>query len=143
MPITDAPGLCRIYRRLLTVGPSTAYELAEACFVVRRHAQWSLNRLHEVGLAHIVSWRKQFGTGARGRPYSAVWVYGPGKHAERPAPESPASTQRRRAQRLVSHHGVEIASRILYSRKNGGADRIVQDGVTIYQRASPRGKRVA
>lgn len=141
--MSDAPGLCRVFRRLLTAGPQTSYELAEACFVVRRHAQWSLKRLHEVGLARIVGWRKQFGAGARGRPHFAVWAYGPGQHAKRPPPETPTVVQRRRALRLRQQHGAELATRILSSRKDGGVDCLVQDGVTIYRRARPRGKRAA
>lgn len=142
MPLNDAPGLCRVFRRLRDHGPATTYELAEKCHVVDRHALWSLHRLHEVGLAHITAWRKQFGGGARGRPHFAVWVCGPGAHAPKPPPETAIAVQRRRTERLRKQYG-KNTPRILRSRSNGGADVIVVDGETVYRRAAPRGRAVA
>lgn len=132
-------GLVRVYNHLRDVGPATSYELAEACFVVRRHAQYSCNQLQDLGLAHIGGWRRQFGEGARNRKPIAIWHFGYGKTAQRVLDESSKQARDRRVRRLERHYGPEIARRILNSRRNGGADRIAVDGRVVYQRGKPRG----
>lgn len=141
--MSDSPGLCRVFRHLRDAGPATAQDLADACYVVKRHAHWSLNRLHELGLVHIKAWRKQFGEGSRGRPHIAVWVYGHGTHAPKPAPELARDVQVRRANRLRRQHGEDVARKILASRRDNGASVIVVDGEVVYRRQSPRGVRRA
>jgi hypothetical protein len=141
--MTYPAGLMRVFNYLRDVGPATCLELAEHCFVVPRHAQYCVTQLAELGLVHIGGWRRQFGAGARFRRPLAVWHFGYGKTACRVVDNSAKSARDRRVKRLREEFGDEIASRILASRSNGGADRIVVDGRTLYERGKPRGYRRA
>lgn len=131
--------MTRIYSALRAGVEASAYEFADSCFCVRRHAQYCLNALRDVGLAHVARWRRQTGEGSRGRPHIAVWSYGPGPDARRPRKMTAKQARDRRVRRLNKRFGNEISKQILRSRKDGGACTLVLDGQVAYRRGVPRG----
>lgn len=140
--MTQAAALTRIYNVLRTGAAHTAYELADECFCVRRHAQWCVTCLRDHGLAHISHWRRQTGEGARGRPHTAVWAYGPGPDAERPQRLTSKQARTLRIRRLKAKYG-QLATAILRPRKSGGASVLMLGGEVVYRRGVPRGRKGA
>jgi hypothetical protein len=95
----------------------------------------SLRVLQQCGLIHISGWRK---VGSGGGHPAKLWAFGHGNDAPKPpsvdAQKCRRESRNRRLQFITKQYGKDIAKRIFTSRGNGGADRVVIDGITIYQR---------
>lgn len=85
---------------------------------------------------HISQWRRE-------GSYSPVMIVaaGPGVDAKKPEKRTPATSSQARRKALIERFGKETATRIMTSRADGGVDKIIRDGVVVYQRQAPRGMR--
>lgn len=83
---------------------------------------------------HIDRYERQIQGGA----YSPVYAAGEGLNARKPKAIKPREASSNRKAKLIDEYGEEIASKIMRSRKQGGADKIVVDGRLIYERGPSR-----
>ena len=131
----DSPAAVDILGWLRMHGPAEVQEIVYRVGYSLKRSQEVMRLLHSIGVVHISAWRPC--TIGGGRP-AKVWNGWPGKDIPLPAP-IPASTSRRESwhrthQRHVQNYGVAIANKIMRARNNGGADQVVIDGKTVYQR---------
>ena len=135
--MTTPLAIPRIYNALRELGRGSNEEISAKAFCGVKHTRKVLMDLRECGLVHIADYRKRDGVGGT---RIHIWQFGPGEEHEKVVVKDHIQIRRKRRRRLVSEYGVEIARRIIASRSKGGADRIVVDGKTVYQRGKPRGK---
>lgn len=119
-------------------GHRTAIEMAEIIGTSTSWARKVMRSLHAQGYVHIAAWERE---GA----HPPVAVYGPGRgeDAKKPKKLTHAEANARRRRRLDEQYGEEAAKRILTPRSQGGPERIVQDGRTVWARGVNRGIRTA
>lgn len=97
----------RVLAELKSFKGLTAVELADVMDVPRRAAERYLRQLYAEQRVHVGAWlRAEVGT-RNGHHPSRVWRAGPGRDAERPAPEPVQQTQAR----YRAKNGVMIAAR--------------------------------
>lgn len=141
--MTTAAAPQRICALLRTGVKLTAYEVAARCYCAKRHAQMLLLEMRECGLVHRHAWHRPApGAGARNRRPIAIWAWGQGADAPKPAKDTANVIRRRRHTRLTEQFGLTMANRILKSRGQGGTSVLRLEGETAYQRGVPRGKYV-
>ena len=63
-----------------------------------------------------------------------VFALGNKKDVPKPAKQKKSVCEKRFRENLKARYGTNIACKMLRSRNNGGPDRIIVDGVTIYER---------
>lgn len=102
----------------------------------------AINDLHKLGVIHIHSWKPANGGGFP----SKRWKCWPGKDAKQPA-LIPRRTSRLKwyhgkIKRMTELYGEEVARKMVYSRNCYGADKIVIDGKTIFERQDKPGRPV-
>ncbi len=100
----------------------------------------AVRELHSLGVIHIHSWRQ-----ANGGGYPAKrWKCWPGKDAKQPAliPKriSRLKWYHGKIKRMTALYGEEIARKMVYSRTCYGADKIVIDGKTVFERQQQCGR---
>ena len=129
--------IVRIYNAMQEAGTATAKEIAVTAHASATYTSQVLRWLRDCGLCHIHSRKSRKNAGGT---RLIVWKFGQGEDApkEEVVRDFNASHRRRQA-RLIDQYGHETAIKILRSRANGGADRIVKDGKVIYQRGKRRG----
>lgn len=129
---------CAAYAYLRDHGPSESTHIADGIFRTWKTTCAALNILHECGLIHIKTWRPV--TTGGGFP-AKVWAFGYGEDAQRPKARDAKEIRRncwhKRKADVTQKYGIEVARKIFKSRNQGGADRIVIDGRTVYQRGAP------
>lgn len=124
------------YMLYLQRGNRTALEMAEITGATTSWTRKVLESLRRQGFSHVAEWERD---GAH--PPIAVYAPGRGVDAPRPKPLTQKQSNRRRWNRLVERFGEEAARRIITPRSQGGPERIVQDGKTVWVRGVPRGSR--
>lgn len=92
-----------------------------------RTMQHLLKALRERGLIHIAAWRYQ--SAGSSCPACRVFVYGPGRDAIKPAAFGKEGCRRCYRDKV----GRQLYNRVTEARKRG-AERLVLDGVTVWQR---------
>lgn len=104
--------------------------------------QRAVRELHALGIIHIAKWRPAEGGGFPAK----LWKCWPRKDAEKPPLASKKQSRlkwyRKTVKTMTDLYGHSVARKVLTSRKYGGADKIVIDGKTIYER-QPRSGRPA
>lgn len=129
---------CAVFRYLRDHGPAESTVIADAIHRAWKPTLAALNTLHACGLIHVAAWRPV--TVGGGWP-AKVWAFGYGEDAPRPPARDAKAIRReswhRRRAHLAEQYGDEVARKIYRSRNNGGADRIVIDGRTVYERGKP------
>lgn len=134
--MTTPLGLQRICSYLSSVKTATVQQIAEACHICPCHVRRSLQTFSELGLAYKAGHKRREGVGGT---QIHVWARGCEPNAE-PLPREPSKVLRkRRVEWLRRNYGTKITNRILASRSRGGSDKIIVEGVTIYERGKPRG----
>ncbi len=129
----NSPAAMRILAHLQFIGPATRWDLAKACHTDQRHAAELIRAMRRhPGMLHIGGWvRPASGNG----PYAPVYAIGPGKDKPKPRPLTGSEKSKRRRNALLEKFGDQkTVNRICKSRNNGGASRVVIDGVTLYER---------
>lgn len=129
----NTPAAMRMLERLQYVGPATRWTMAKECHIDQYHAANIVRLMIRLGgLLHISGWsRPESGHGS----YAPIYSIGPGANKPKPKQLTATVKSRNRRNSLIERFGDSlIAERICRSRRNGGADRIVIDGKTIYQR---------
>jgi hypothetical protein len=137
MTIRVSRSFIRLVEFLEAHGPMDTQAIADNCHMVRRQAQHIISQMRKVGgLVYIAAWDR-YGDGQSG---NMAPRYAIGNQADAPKPKRVSNkvAQRNRAQRLREAYGSHIAWRMMESRHSGGADRIVIDGKTIYERGKVR-----
>jgi len=129
----------RIVQLLIDNPGKTTKEISEAIHCSRRNAQLLIAKLHASQEVHIGGWKRQTGLG--GGHIVAKWTAGPGETAKKLKHRTPTENQRNRINRLVKEYGKETARKIISPRTDKGMEVIARDGVVIYRRGTPRGKR--
>lgn len=92
-----------------------------------RTMQTMLKTLRVRSLIHIGSWRYE--SAGASCPACRVFVHGPGKDAVKPAALGRKTCRRRYREKV----GRKLYNRVTEARKRG-AERLVLDGVTVWQR---------
>lgn len=136
--MTTPLGLVRICAFLRKAKKATVVEIAQACFVSEKHVRRAMLSFREIGLAHKAEHIRRTGMGGT---QIIVWAYGCAPDAPKLPREPSTVVRRRRVDRLRTTYGNRVATKILQCRKDGGADKIVINGETIYQRGKTRGAR--
>jgi len=125
----------RVVESLQQSGPLSMYAIAESVGIAPGYAHRILRVLLKTGgIIHVSDWIR---IGRCGQA-SSVYAAGPGKDKARPRAQKQATISRRRRQRLAAQFGPDIANRIQTSRRLGGPERIVVDGITVFERAKDR-----
>lgn len=96
--------------------------------IPRGYAAELLTWLKEEKVIHVDRWE------LHGCTWRQIYVLGPGTNAKRPKALSHAVRSRRRKRKIRELYGPEIAKKIIRSRRDGGADRVVINGITVYER---------
>lgn len=125
----------QILDHIKKVKRATARECAMALGMHETYASRLARNMRKEGLVHVDRWILRTGQ------HIPVYAIGAGKDAPYPKPKTKLQIQRDRKRRLEAQYGFEIANRIRATRREGGAERIVIDGKTVYQRGQPRGKK--
>jgi hypothetical protein len=133
------PSHCRIYRILASAAkPMLLAEITKLGCCDEHTAGRALNDLRSCGLVHICKWKRKGGD-VGGAPL-AMWQFGQAIDAPRPAALDLKACKRRhyhkRKDRIIQQFGDEVWNRIRVSRSQGGADKLVVDGKTVYQRGA-------
>ena len=134
------PSHCRIYRLLRdSATPLDVQSIAAQAFCAIHTAHHAITDLRAMGLIHIRSWRRTVG-GNGGHP-AALWAFGYGKDKPKPKaftmPECRIRHYHKRKNEIIDKHGLAVWRRVNRSRLEGGADKIVIDGQTVFQRKAP------
>lgn len=124
------------YMLLLRKGHNTALKMAMHTGSSTSWARKILRSLHTQGFAHISGWDRD-----GSRPPVAIYAPGRGEDTPRPRKRTMREANAARKRKLADRYGEGIAKRILTPRKDGGPERIVVDGRTVWQRGKPRGGR--
>lgn len=132
------PAHCRVFARMKQHRkPLLLAEVAALGCIAEQTAGRVLRELRECGLVHISKWKRSLDVG--GAPL-AMWKIGQGQDAPKPEPLGHRACNLRywhkRKARVVETHGEEVWARMRVCRNQGGADRIVSGGKTIYQRGA-------
>lgn len=130
------PSHCRVYARMKDQRKSLLLaEVAGLSCIAEQTAGRVMRDLRECGLVHISKWKRSLDVG--GQPL-AMWKFGWGQDAQKPEPLGHKACNLRywhkRKARVIQEHGEEVWARIRICRKQGGADKIVRSGQTVYER---------
>lgn len=127
----SSPSMRRILLALRAHGPMTIQQIASAVHVAESTLTGGgyLKHLRDLGLIHVHSYKKLGGMPT----WRKFWAFGPGADAVRKPPLTRAERSRKHREKVRQQFG-SIANRILKSRNFGGSDRIVLDGVKVYER---------
>jgi len=107
----------------------TDMDLAKSVHADRSSVTRYIRALHQAGIIRIASWDTD-GIG----DYDRRWVMADGKaDARRPATPTNADRTKKRRDKIRALFGKD-AHRVLQSRRFGGRDIIVRDGMTLYRR---------
>ena len=107
----------------------TDMDLAKSVHADRSSVVRYIRALHQAGIIRIASWDTE-GIG----DYDRRWVMADGKpDAPRPATPTNADRTKKRRDKIRALFGKD-AHRVLQSRRFGGRDIVVRDGVTLYRR---------
>lgn len=120
----------RILERL-TCSPCTIKTLCADCAVSDSGARPLLRQMARAGAIHLSAYLPTTGIGGM---HTKLYSLGPGRAAKRPAPRGKKVLYQEWRARKIAKYGPDIAGTMLRSRNNGGAERIVIDGRTVYQR---------
>jgi hypothetical protein len=125
---SDAAG--RILERL-TCGDCSIKTLTVDACVSDGNARTLIGQMIAARVVHLSAWRTAAGLGGN---HTQVYRLGPGREAKRPAARAKKVLYQEWRQRKIEKYGREAAGAMLRSRSYGGAERIVIDGRTVYQR---------
>lgn len=107
----------------------TDMDLSKSVHADRSSVTRYIRALHQAGIIRIASWDTE-GIG----DYDRRWVMADGKpDAPRPATPTNADRTKKRRDKIRALFGKD-AHRVLQSRRFGGRDIVVRDGVTLYRR---------
>lgn len=126
---------CLVLHHLECKGPATKRQIAVDTGLSEVTVHNVLTDLRLAKVAHIGRWISSEGFGGS---HTAVFELGPEKDARRRKGMSKGELWIRWATRKRAEFGHEMAEKMIRSRNNGGADRIVSCGRVIYERGEPR-----
>lgn len=115
-------------------GPLSVKEAAYYADVTENNARKLLKAMHKDKVIHLCEWKTAVGRGG-GHP-TMYFALGKKKDAKYPERQNKRDNWNRWAESKRKKYGNEYASLMIRSRGNGGADTIVIDGKTVYQRKS-------
>lgn len=124
-----------ILHALVCRGEQTIYGLSVTAHASESTIRLLVRLMRAAGVVHVSRWISSLDRG--GHP-SMVVAFGPGKDARKPKPLTRAENWMRWATKKRKQFGAEAANRMINSRQNGGADRVVLDGKTVYVRGAWR-----
>jgi hypothetical protein len=132
-----SPTVRRALRTLEQRAPCSVLELSQAAHISRDWAGQIVRRLKREGCVYVAAWRRYAGPqidGHHGGGDTPLYRIGDAPDAPRPPRTPAADACHRYRARLKETYGTAIATKRIKSRRQGGADRLVVDGQTIYQR---------
>lgn len=120
----------RILERL-SCGDCSIKTLCIDCATGENSARTLITQMHRAGVIHLRAYLPAVGVGGM---HTLIYRLGPGRDAKRPKRRGKKELYQEWRARKVARFGREIAATMLRSRSYGGAERVVIDGRTVYQR---------